>query len=181
MSHSNAIHPSRLRERLAKLARLTLGLSMLVSGTLATALPGDRDLPIKINAKRATLSERDGSTIYSGDVVLVQGKLVMRGDRLEIYSDTKSKEVKRVIVHGRPATVVDQPDPKKPPVQAEAETIRYLLQEDKLELQGKAMIDQDGNSFSGETIDYFIESQRVEAESGNDGPIEVIIKPQQKE
>ena len=180
MSHSKAIHPSLLRERLAKASRLTLGLWLLVSGTVATALPGDRDLPIKIHAQRATLSEREGSTIYSGDVVLVQGQLVMRGDRLEIYSDTKNKEVKRVIVHGRPATVVDQPDPKKPPVQAEAKTIRYLIQEDKLELQGEASVDQDGNSFSGETIDYFIESQRVEAQSGNEGPIEVIIKPPKK-
>ena len=180
MSLSNKVHPSRLRERLAKVSRLALGLWMLISGAAATALPGDRDLPIKINAKRATLSEREGTTIYSGDVVLVQGQLVMRGDQLEIYSDTKNKEVKRVIVHGRPATVVDQPDPKKPPVHAEAKTIRYLIQEDKLELQGDASVDQDGNSFSGETIDYFIESQRVEAESGNKGPIEVIIKPQQK-
>ena len=75
--------------------RIGFTLWFSLSSTMALALPGDRDLPIQIDADQAVLSEREGSTIYSGDVVLVQGQLIMRGDRLEIY--TVDKEVDRVI------------------------------------------------------------------------------------
>jgi len=148
----------------------------LLCATSTLALPGDRDLPIQIDADEAVLSEREGSTIYSGDVVLVQGKLVMRGDRLEIY--TINKEVDRVIAYGKPATVEDQPDPKKPLVKAQAETIRYFVKKEKLELKVNAAVDQDGARVTGDSIVYFVKNQRVEAKSNKqEGRIKMVIPP----
>ena len=151
-------------------------LCLLLFASAALALPGDRDLPIQIDADEAILSEREGTTIYSGDVVLVQGKLVMHGDRLEIY--TVNKEVDRVIVYGKPATVEDQPDPKKPPVKAQAETIRYFVKKEKLELKVNAAVDQDGASVTGDSIVYYVKDQRVEAKSSEQkGRIKMVIPP----
>ena len=51
---------------------LFLSLSLLVS-TGAVALPEDRDKPIQIEADRAIRNEKEGTTVYIGNVELVQG------------------------------------------------------------------------------------------------------------
>jgi lipopolysaccharide export system protein LptA len=153
-----------------------LGLSLLLICSVANALPEDRSLPIKIDANRAILSEREGTTIYIGNVILVQGTLTMHADRLEIF--TINKEVDRVIAYGKPAKVVDQPDPEKAPIKARAETIRYFMKKEKLELETNASIDQDGSSITSDSIHYFVNDQVVKANSNNqEGRVKMVIPP----
>jgi lipopolysaccharide export system protein LptA len=171
MSHNNL-----MKSCLPMTPTLGLGLSLLLICSMAYALPEDRSLPIQIDANRAVLSNREGTTIYIGDVILVQGTLIMHADRVEIY--TINKEVDRVIAFGKPAKVEDKPDPEKAVVKARAETIRYFMKKEKLELETNAYIDQDGAQITSDSIHYFINDQVVEANSKQqEGRVKMVIPP----
>lgn len=143
-----------------------------------SALPEDRSQPIQIESDRAIRKEKDGSMIYIGDVELVQGSLLMKADRLEIYNNAKN-EVERIIAHGKPAYVEQRPAADKELIKARADTIRYFVLEEKLELDKNASIDQDGAVVTSDTIVYFVKDEIVKANSAGkeNQRVKVVIPP----
>jgi lipopolysaccharide export system protein LptA len=163
-------------------------LLLLVSGAaaLAQALPEDRDQPIHITADKALRDEKQGVTIYSGNVHMVQGSMELEADKLTIYHT--SEDANEMIAEGRPAKMRQKPAVDKAIVNAHAETIHYFRAEDKVHLQTNASIEQEGAVVEGDSIEYLIAKQLITAESDKSqkgNKVVVVIPPnvqqQQKE
>lgn len=157
---------------------LALLLLLILTTGLAQALPDDRDQPIHISADKALRDEKQGFTIYSGNVQMEQGSMRLEADKLTIYHATDG--VDKVVAEGRPAKMQQQPELDKAVVHAHAGVIEYFRNEERVHLQQNARIEQDGAVVSGDSIDYFIEEQLVKANSdlaveGN--RVNVVIPP----
>lgn len=158
---------------------LVVGAWMLLS-TSAQALDSDRQQPIQIVADVAIRDEIAGETRYEGNVVLTQGSLKITADELTILHSTDDAD--RIVATGQPATLVQQPTPDQPPVDASALRIEYVRSEDLVRLVKDARIAQNGSTLSGNQIDYLVSQRTVKAAGGADGPgqgrVEVVIPPE---
>lgn len=67
----------------------------------AQAAKSDRDAPTKIDADRLDHDDQRLLTVFSGNVVLTQGSLILRGDRLELRQQPDGTSLG--LVTGRPA------------------------------------------------------------------------------
>lgn len=142
------------------------------------ALPDDQDQPIHISADKALRDEKQGFTIYSGNVQMEQGSMRLEADKLTIYHETE--EVDRIVAEGRPAKMQQQPELDKGVVHAHADVIEFFKSEERVHLQTNARIEQEGSVVSGDSIDYFIAEELVKADSdqaveGN--RVNVVIPP----
>lgn len=166
------------RHRSARYSLAALVLSMVLLPALASALPDDREQPIHIAADKAVRDEKQGFTVYSGDVQMNQGSMHIQADKITIYH--AEEEADKIVAEGRPAKMRQRPDLEKGPVHARARTIEYYQSEQIVHLQTDARIEQDGATVAGDSIDYFITQQLVKADSdqaraGN--RVQVVIPP----
>ena len=159
-------------------AALAACLLLVLPGT-AISLPEDRDQPIRITADQALRDEKQGFTVYSGNVNMDQGTLHIDADRITVYH--LEDEADRIVAEGSPAHLQQQPEPEKPLVHAQARVIEYSKAEDRVRLREAARIEQDGSIVTGDTIDYFITEQLVRADSNQEDTgsrVEVVIPAQ---
>lgn len=131
----------------------------------AVGLPEDRLKAIEITAERAERNELEGYTIYSGAVVLEQGSLRIEADRVTIFHDREAAD--RIVAHGEPATLRQQPALDRGPVTASARRIVYERSRELIVLRESASIEQEGAVVTGESIQYFMAEQRVRADADN--------------
>ena len=154
--------------------------ALMLLPTYTHALDSDREQPIQIVADEAIRDEIAGETRYEGNVVLTQGSLKITADELTILHSTEDAD--RIIATGNPATLVQQPTPDQPPVDASALRIEYVRSEDLVRLLEDARIAQNGSTLSGNQIDYLVSQRTVKAAGGADGPgqgrVEVVIPPE---
>ena len=144
----------------------------------ANALPDDRDQPIHIAADKAVRDEKQGLTIYEGNVTLNQGSLRIEADTVTIYRVIEEGD--KIVAEGRPARMSQQPELNEQRVHASANIIEYYKTEDRVHLRDDAVIEQDGSRVRGETIDYFITQELVKAnsdQSQDSSRVEVTIPP----
>jgi lipopolysaccharide export system protein LptA len=151
-----------------------------VAPALSNALDDDQQQPIRISAEEALRDEKQGFTVYRGNVRMAQGSLHIEADSITIYHSQDSAD--HIIAEGRPARLEQRPDPTKGPIHASAQIIEYYQLEERVHLRKSAYIEQDGSTVSGETIDYYMREQRVRADSNNsqeNSRVEVVIPAQQ--
>jgi len=161
------------------LARSLLGSLLLAIALASQALPEDRDQPIRITADQALRDEKQGFTVYSGNVKMDQGSLHIDAEKITIYH--AEDEADRIVAEGSPAHLQQQPEPEKPLMHAEAQIIEYFKAEERVQLRDAAKIEQDGSIVTGDTIDYFIAEQLVRADSNQSDAgsrVEVVIPAQ---
>ena len=155
-------------------------LLLLMLPTLsAQALPDDRDQPIHIAADKALRDEKQGITVYTGNVRMSQGSMELEADKLTIYQIDDDAD--KIVAQGNPAKMRQQPEPDESLVHAHALVITYLRTKDMVHLQDNARIEQAGDLVTGESIDYFITKQLIKAESGESEKSEqvrVILIPE---
>jgi lipopolysaccharide export system protein LptA len=153
---------------------------LLLSGAPALALPGDRDQPVQVSADSARFSEKTGVATYSGTVVIRQGTLEIRADVIVVTTDRKGGIVNTVAT-GNPARYQQQTDPRRGPVNAEADRIDYDARTDTIVLTGKARLQQDGSSFQGNTITYNSARQQIDARGDGSNRVQLVLPPQARE
>ena len=174
MSHH---HPESGRGGLCGLFCLLFLFLQPVNGALA--LPEDESQPIHISADQAIRNEKQGVTIYSGNVQMTQGSLVIEADNITIFHDDEAAN--KIIAKGKPAKLQQQPDPVKGPVKARAEVIEYHKIEERIHLITNAHIEQDGSTVTGQSINYYVAEQKIMADSDTSDEtdrVEVVIPSQ---
>jgi lipopolysaccharide export system protein LptA len=156
-------------------------LAVLAAGG-ARALPEDREKPIYIESRTAVREEKKGVTVYEGDVTIEQGSILIKGDKVTVY--TANRQVERIVCVGDPAYYEQKPNAEDPPVVARARTIEYMLATDLVHLVEDASLEQQGTTLTGDRIDYDIKEEVVKARGDASGKerIRMVIPPsQQKE
>ncbi|MDX2505717.1 MAG: lipopolysaccharide transport periplasmic protein LptA [Gammaproteobacteria bacterium] len=133
------------------------------------ALSSDRDQPIELEADSADIDDLKGISIYTGNVILIQGSMVIKADKLTLYND-KNKELEKAVAvgHKKLATFKQRPEGKNQDLHARAITMIYFLNKDKIHLLKNAHVDQDGDTFSGDKIIYDTKNETVVATSQKD-------------
>lgn len=159
--------------------RMVAALCTLLAAVVASALPEDRDQPIHITADTAIRDEKQGFTVYSGNVHMIQGSMDIEADKITIFHATAQAD--KIVAEGKPARMQQKPAVDEPLVRARAQVIEYYKNEDRVHLKVDAHITQDGASVTGDSIDYFISEQLVKADSDGDSAgnrVQVVIPPQ---
>lgn len=178
MSPERGHYPTPMPGRFIALLFTTLLCAITAMGSMAVwALESDREQPIRITADSALREESSGLTEYSGNVVLTQGSLSIRAQRLRV--DQSNPQNTLITATGSPATLEQTPSIDSAPVVANANRIVYQQAKELVQLIDDARIEQQGAIITGAAIDYSVAEQRVSA-SGQAGDssrqrVEVVI------
>jgi lipopolysaccharide export system protein LptA len=168
--------------------KVSLALCLALAVGDATALSTDSTQPIEIEADFAELDDREGKTIYVGNVIVTQGSIRMTGDKLKV-NFSADRELQDVHMEGRPAYFKQTPDGGKEDVEGEALTIEYHAQKNILRLIEKAKLVQGARLFEGDRINYDTEKSiitarampratpRTDTGTTRGGRVRVIIPP----
>ncbi len=161
------------------LASLLLGLALLPATALA--LDADRDQPITIEADEASLNDKTGFSVYTGNVKLQQGTLIFTGNRMTVQ--LTDKKLDTIILTGTPATYVQRPEGKQHDQHAEAGVIEYYAIDERVILLDNARIWETGDEeFRSDRIVFNLKSDTVDAGGGGDsGRVHITIQPRDKD
>jgi len=156
----------------------------------AYGLSSDFEQPIEIEADFAELDDEKGVTVYIGKVIVVQGSIVMTGDRLTARF-TSERELEDAVLEGRLATFKQTPDLGGLDIEGEAEIVEMHAFENIFYLTGKAKVTQGKRLTQGHRISYDTERSlaTVRASKGNGrggkldpregGRVRIIIPPKE--
>jgi lipopolysaccharide export system protein LptA len=144
---------------------------------LAWGLASDRGKPIQIEADRATLDEKAGVSVYEGNVHMQQGTLQLRGQRMTVR--VRDSQVTGITIDGRPASFSQRPDGADSDQHAEADHIEYHAAEQRLILEGNALIRQsDKEQFSSNRIVIRLRDNTVSAGDSSSGSrVRITLQP----
>lgn len=155
------------RPRGDRLWRITLVFGLLLGAVAAQALPEDRSQPIHISADKALRDEKQGFTVYEGNVRMQQGSLQITAQRLTVFHQVE--EADRILAEGNPAHMQQRPEPEKSLMHARGKTIEYFKSEERVLLRENASVEQDGSKVTGDSIEYLIDEQLIRADSEGAG------------
>jgi lipopolysaccharide export system protein LptA len=146
---------------------------------LASCFADDRQQSIYIDSNSLIKDQKQGTAIYEGDVLMQQGGLSIRGDRVTLY--LKDGDVIQITAVGQPA-ILEQiaKTPEQTEVEAHALTIVYRPQQQSIELNEQASLDQNGSVTKSNKIVYDIAAARVQA-GGDNGHVNIVIQPREGE
>lgn len=163
-------------------------LALCVVSPLALAERADRDQPVNIEANKVTVDDRNKVHIFEGDVVLTQGTLVIKGDKLVVTQDASGFQNGVATAAGqRLATFRQKREGSNEYVNGEAERIEYNSRTEKAKLFVRAKVTSGGDEVRGHFIEYDSMSENYlvtnapgaapTAASGGDGRVRAVIQP----
>jgi lipopolysaccharide export system protein LptA len=155
----------------------TLAITFLTITSLnAHSLESDANAEITIQSDRAEFDRKAGTAIYIGNVILEQGTLLINADQITLFSD-EQQSLDKAIAKGQPAHFQQQMEGDKGLTKAQGHSITYLTQDKHISILKDAILEQEGNSFSGNHIIYDMVNESVSAK----GQTESQVTPQGEE
>lgn len=162
--------------------------ALIVGMTPAPGLAekADRDQPVNIEADRVTVDDRNKTHVFEGKVVLTQGSLVIRADRLVVTQDEEGFQSGVATAGaGGLATFRQKQEASEEIVEGEAERIEYDRRTDRARLFNRARVVSGGDEVRGHQIEYDAATEKFAATSqptrsgqdGGDGRVRAIIQP----
>ena len=131
---------------------LVLTLSLLLAGEVL-ALSSDKEQPIQVEADGMEIDEAKGMTTYSGNVVVVQGSIILKADKVFFFQSEGNTD--RLEAVGKPAYFQQRPDGKDKDVKGNASRIEYNTNSELLYMIGDAvLLPGDGNKLTSQRITY---------------------------
>ncbi len=162
-------------------------LHLIVAGILLApaslwALPDDQQQPIRIQSNSAEIDDSRGVAIYIGDVNVVQGSIKVLADKVTVHNSKTG--ISKVVATGAPAHYQQQRAAGSAVTNAYGNIVEYRIQDQFISILKNARLEEEGNSFSGERIDYDMRKRTVKAYSDDKAPsgdknsrVEIIIQP----
>jgi len=105
------------QNRLTGFFRTGLWLSVLYSAA-APALESDADQPITIDSNTATYDDKAQVSVYTGDVISIQGSIRVNSDKLTVYF--VNGEADKLVFTGNKAKFKQTPEKGKEDITGEA-------------------------------------------------------------
>jgi lipopolysaccharide export system protein LptA len=129
---------------------------MLVAGIFvcgsAHAEKADREKPINLEADRVSVDDAKQISTFEGRVVLTQGTLIIRGDRMEVRQDNQG--FKTGITWGNLAYFRQKRDGYDEYIEGWAERIEYDGRADKVQMFNRASMKKGADEVRGNYISY---------------------------
>ena len=145
--------------------------------SLAFALPEDAKQPIEIEAQSVTVDETTGFNEFSGNAEVKQGSLLLFAELIQVQ--TNSDGVETMIAKGtleKPAKYIQSQENQARFIEATATLITYNVNEGMIFLVGNAHLVQGFDSFSGDSLNYDINNDKVVVKGSEDGTERVKFK-----
>jgi lipopolysaccharide export system protein LptA len=149
-------------------------LSISISASHVIALANDKEQPINVSADKARKNDKQGLTVYQGDVVITQGSIRITGETISIYDSAGT--VDKIVAIGKPAKFKQQPEPQSEYIIANGDTIEYDIKTESLLLLENALLLQDGNTTNSNKIIYDMKTAVVNA-GDESGRVIMTLKP----
>lgn len=149
-----------------------------VASATTHALESDREQPIYVAADTASIDEKSGITVYTGDVDISQGTMILRGARVELRRDAEGN-VDQIISTGAPAYFEQQPSEDQAVTVATGDKLDYMVGEQLLQILGSAKVVQAGDEFTGARINYDMNRAQVDAfsDAKSETRVRMVIQP----
>jgi lipopolysaccharide export system protein LptA len=171
------------RSSLAALAMLAVWLPCIS----AHAERGDRDKPVNVESDRMTADEAKKTAVFDGRVILRQGTLTIRAERLIVRQDREGFQ--HGVATGNPASFRQKRDGANEYIEGEAERIEYDGKSERIQFFERARLRRDtgddvrGNYISYDTRTEFFTVQSAKDRKGSDDEARVraVIMPKKRE
>jgi len=167
---------------------LPLLVGSLLVCTPALAERGDRSKPVNLEADRVTVDESKQTATFDGNVVLTQGTLMIRGDRMIVQQDADG--FKTGVAQGNLASFRQKREGYDEYVEGFAERIEYDSKADKVQMFNRAHLTKGNDDVRGNYISYDAATEffrvtgggKQAATAGNpEGRVRAIIQPKSRE
>ncbi len=172
---------------------LRTGVAAVVAALVFTATPAlaekaDREKPINLEADRVTVDDAKQISTFEGKVVLTQGTLIIRGDRMEVRQDNQG--FKEGITWGNLAYFKQKRDGYDEYIEGWAERIEYDSRADKMQMFNRASMKKGSDEVRGNCISYDARTEffqvigggaKAAAAENSDGRVRAVIQPKPKD
>lgn len=154
--------------------------SLLLTVVPALALEGDRDQPITIDSNSATYDDKLGTSVYQGDVVVIQGSMRMDADKLVVYIIAGA--IDKLVATGQPVKFKQLPDVGKEEIKGRSLIAEYYPDKTLLVLIKQAVVWQGSNQSSSELILYDSKNAVIKAgeNASDDKRVHATFQPKPK-
>jgi lipopolysaccharide export system protein LptA len=130
----------------------------------AFAERGDRDKPVTLESDTMSADELKKTAIFEGKVVMTQGTLVIRADRIVVRQDSDGFQYG--VATGNPATFRHKQDGNAGYIDGQAMRIEYDGKADRVEFFNDARLRRDsGDDIRGDYISYDTKTERFTVKS----------------
>jgi lipopolysaccharide export system protein LptA len=149
----------------------------------ASAERADRDKPVNIESESMIADEAKKLATFDGKVVLIQGSLIIRADRIVVQQDNDGFQ--RGVATGNPASFRHKREGLGEYIGGEALRIEYDTRADRVEFFKSARLRRDsGDDIRGDYISYDAKTERFTVKASNEasgagreGRVRAIIMP----
>jgi lipopolysaccharide export system protein LptA len=162
-------------------------LAVMLFSAPALAERADSDKPVHLEADRATVQDANKLATFIGNVVLTQGTLIIRADKMTVKEDANGFQY--ATAFGNLASFRQKRDGKDEYVEGWSERMEYDGKADKVQLFKKARLRRGKDEVHGDYISYdaINEFFQVNGEGGtstqthSEGRVRAVIQPKKKE
>jgi lipopolysaccharide export system protein LptA len=168
-------------------ARAICALCVLLAAP-AFAERADRDKPVNLEADRVTVDDAKQLATFEGNVVLTQGTLTIRGDRMLVQQDADG--FKYGTTFGNLASFRQKREGYDEYIEGYAERIEYDGKAEKVQMFNRAYLKKNNDDVAGSYISYDAATEffrvvgggKQAASPGNpEGRVRAVIQPKSKE
>ena len=174
--------------RATALARTLLACALLACVAPAPAEKGDREKPINLEADRVSIDDAKQTALFEGNVLLTQGTMQIRGDRMEVRQDKEG--FKYGTTWGNLAYFRQKRDGYEEYIEGWAERIEYDGRAETLQMFNRAQMKRGQDEVRGNYISYDSRTEFFRVTSGDDkspgagkpeGRVRAVLQPKPKE
>ncbi len=162
-------------------------MTLFLISSSSNAEKADRDKPIELEADTVTVNDAKKTSVYSGNVILTQGTLIIRGDKLVVTEDKEGFQ--HSSSYGNPTTFKQKREGKDEFMEGSAQRIEYDGRMGKVQLFTKAWVKRAEDIVHGDYIMYDANAEYSEVIGGGpqaispstpNGRVKAIIQPRKK-
>jgi lipopolysaccharide export system protein LptA len=165
----------------------TVVLVALCLASPAHAEKADRNKPMHIEADRVTVDDAKQIATFTGSVVLTQGTIVMRGDRMEVRQGKDG--FRQGTLWGNLAYFRQKREGVDEHIEGWAERVEYDGRADKVQMFNRAMLKRGDDEVRGSYISYDSNTEFFQVDGSTksastkpgEGRVRVILQPKPKD
>lgn len=162
-------------------------LAAILLAAPAHAEKADRAKPIHLEADRVTVDDAKQIANFTGNVLLTQGTMVMRGERMEVRQDKDG--FRQGVMWGNLAYFRQKREGFDEYIEGWAERVEYDGRADKVQMFNRAMLKRGQDEVRGNYISYDSGSEFFQVDGGTksatakpgDSRVRVIMQPKPKD
>lgn len=175
------------RTAAARVLALACCALMLLAAAGARAEKADRDKPVNLEADRVTIDDAKQTALFEGNVVLTQGTLQIRGNRMEVRQDKEG--LKYGTAWGNPAYFRQKREGFDEYIEGWAERIEYDGRAETMQMFNGAQMRRGQDEVRGNYISYDAKTEFYQVTGGGtkaatannpDGRVRAVIQPKPK-